>query len=111
MYRIEAAVRNELTNPSCTITANQWLPNHMDVQPMKVKDMNFGCKDFCLRGKKKQPFVSTPKKKYNPLSEQGNMKMPTLNDFAEGLKDVCPESIMFLAVAKPDLDFVADLVK
>ena len=28
IYRIEAAVRNWLTSPSCTSTANQWLPNH-----------------------------------------------------------------------------------
>ena len=41
MYRNEA-VRNGLTNPSCTSTANEWLPNHKDVQPMKVKDVNFG---------------------------------------------------------------------
>ena len=30
-YRIEAAVRNELTNPSCASTENQWAPNHKDV--------------------------------------------------------------------------------
>ena len=90
MYRIEAAVRNWLTNPSCTSAANQWLPNHKDVQPMKVKDMNFGREDFCQQGKKKRPFVSTPKKKYNALSEQGDIKMLTLNDFAESLRDVCP---------------------
>ena len=34
------------------------------------------------------------------------MKMLTLNDFAEGLKDVCPESILFSAIPKPDSDFV-----
>ena len=32
MYRIEAAVRNGLTNSSCSSTANQWLPNHEEVQ-------------------------------------------------------------------------------
>ena len=37
--------------------------------------------------------------------------MLILNDFAEGLKDVCPESILFSAVTKPDVDFVTDLVK
>ena len=63
IYRIEAAVRNGLTNPSCTSTANQWPPNHKNVQPMNVKDMNFGREDFCQRGKKKRTFVSTPKKK------------------------------------------------
>ena len=35
MYRIEAAVRNGLTNSSCTSTANQWLPNHKGIQPIK----------------------------------------------------------------------------
>ena len=51
------------------------------------------------------------KKKYNTLSEQGDTRMFTLHDFAEGLKDVCPESILFSAVPKPDVDFVTDLVK
>ena len=111
MYRIEAAVTNGLTNLSCTSTANQWLPNQEDVQPMKVKDMNFGREHFCQRGKKKRPFVSTRKKKYNSLSEQGDEKMLTLNDFPESLRDVCPESILFSAVPKPDVDFVTDLVK
>ena len=55
--------------------------------------------------------MSTPKKKYNPFSEKGNMKMLTLNDFAEDLRDVFPESIFFSAVPEPDVDFVTDLVK
>ena len=111
MYRIKASVRNGLTNPSCISTANQWLENYKDVQPMKVKDMNFGREAFCQRGKKKRGFVLTPKKKYNPLSEQGDMKMLILNDVTEDVKDVCPESILFSSVPKPDVDFVTDLVK
>ena len=78
---------------------------------MKVKDMNFGLESLCQRRKKKRPFVSTPKKKYNSLSEQGDVKMVTLNDFTESLRDACPESIFFSAVPKPDVDFVTDLVK
>ena len=39
------------------------------------------------------------------------MKMLTLNDFAEVLKDVCPESIIFSVVPEPDVDFVTDLAK
>ena len=39
------------------------------------------------------------------------MKMLTLIDFAEGLRDICPESILFSAIPKPDVDFVTDLVK
>ena len=54
MYRIEAAVRNRLNYHSCISTADQWLPNHRDIQPMKVKDMNFGREDFCQRGEKKR---------------------------------------------------------
>ena len=68
MYRIEAAVRNGFTNPSCTSTLNQWHLNCKDIQPLKIKDMNFGCEDFCQQGKKKQPLVSSPKKKHNPHS-------------------------------------------
>ena len=111
MYRIETADRNGLTNPSCTNTTNQWLPNFKDTELIKVKDMNFGCEDFYQWGKKNQSTVSTPKKKYSPLSEQGDMKMITFDDLAEGLKDVCPESIFSSAVPKPDADFVTDLVK
>ena len=37
--------------------------------------------------------MSTPKKIRNPLSKQGDMKMLTLNDFAEDVKNVCPETI------------------
>ena len=80
--------------PSCTSTANQWLPNHKDVQPMKIKDMNHGREDFCQCGKKKRS-KKTPKKKYNPPGEQENMKMLTLNDFAEDLKDFVRECIVF----------------
>ena len=101
MYKIEVAVRNRLTYPSCTSTANQLFSNHKEVQPMKAKDMNFGREDFCV----------DTKEKYNPLSKQGIIKMLTLNDFTEDLRDVCHESILFSAVPKPDVDFVTDLVK
>ena len=37
--------------------------------------------------------------------------MLTLNHFAEGLRNVCPESVLFSAVPKPEVDFVKDLVK
>ena len=98
-----------MTNPSCTSTANQCLPNHKNIQPIKIKDKNFSREEFCQRGKEKRSFVSTPKKKYNPLSKQGDTKMLTLNGFAEGLKDVFPETILFRAVSRPDVDFVTDL--
>ena len=39
------------------------------------------------------------------------MEMLTFNDFAKDLKDICPESVLFAAVPKSDVDFVTDLVK
>ena len=39
------------------------------------------------------------------------MKILTLIDFAEILRDVCPESILFSSVPKLDVDFVLYLVK
>ena len=110
MYRIKAAVRNGLTNPSCTSTADQWFSNHKDNRPMKVKDMKFRREYFCQRGKGKLLLVTTPKEKYNPLSEQGNMKMLTLIDFSESLRGVCSKNILFSAFPKPDVDFISDFV-
>ena len=37
--------------------------------------------------------------------------MLALNNFAENLRDVCPESILFSAVQKLDVDFVTGLAK
>ena len=37
--------------------------------------------------------------------------MLTLNHFAEGLRDVFPESVLFSAVPKPEVDFVTHLFK
>ena len=37
--------------------------------------------------------------------------MLAFNDFAKGLKDICPESVLFSAVPKPDVDFLTDHVK
>ena len=59
----------------------------------------------------KRSFVLTPKKKDNPHSELGDIKMLTLNGFAEDLKHVYSESISFSAVSKPDVGFVKGLVK
>ena len=37
--------------------------------------------------------------------------MLTFNYFAEDLRNVCPEIILFSAVSMPGVDFVTDLVK
>ena len=37
MFRVEAAVRTALTNPSCTSSSNEWLPCRKDFKPTKIK--------------------------------------------------------------------------
>ena len=81
MFRIEAAVRLGLTNPACTSSANQWLPCHKEVVPVKIKNLNFNREDFGQRGKKKRSLVSTPKKVFNPVRDS-NKKLLTLSCIA-----------------------------
>ena len=64
MYRIEAAVRNGLAN-------HFRLPNHKDVQPMKVKEINFGREDFCQLGKKNATICVDTKEHIIPLVNKG----------------------------------------
>ena len=110
LFRIEAAVRSGLTNPSCTSTISEWLPNRKEVKPCKVKNINFDREDFGGRGKqKKRSFVSTPKKIYNPLADS-NRKRLTLCDIARALESVAPDSILFTAVPKPEIDFVREVI-
>ena len=72
IYRIEAAaVKNGLTNPSCYSTVNQWLPNHKDVQPIKVKDMNFGREDFVSERRRNDNFCRHQRKDIIPLVNKG----------------------------------------
>ena len=46
MFRVVGAVRTGLTNPSCTSSANQWLPCRKNIEPTKIKDLNFVREDF-----------------------------------------------------------------
>ena len=109
MYRIEAAVRNGLTNPSCTNSANEWLPNHKDVVPTKVKDLVFNREDFAQKGKKKRSLVATPKKLFNPLSDC-TVKTFMLDDVAKAIKDVAPDSILHTVAPKPEIDFAREVL-
>ena len=70
MFRVEAVVRTGLTNPSCTSSANEWLPYRKDIELTKTKDLNFIGEDFAQRGKKKRsPLVV--QKKIQPVSQIG----------------------------------------
>ena len=69
MFRMEAAVRTGLTNPSCTSSANEWLPCRKDIELTKTKDLNFIGEDFAQRDKKKRSLVV--QKKIQPVSQIG----------------------------------------
>ena len=109
-YRIEAAVRLGLTNPSCTGKSNEWLPNRTEVVPVKVKDLKLQRDDFGKRGKKVRKLVSTPKKKYNPFCAIKDFKPLQLTDIATALEDVIPDSILSTAVPKPKVYFVREMI-
>ena len=69
MFRVEAVVRTGLTNPSCTSSANEWLPCRKDIEPTKIKDLNFDREDFAHRAKKERPLAASPTKKINQLAK------------------------------------------
>ena len=65
IFRVEAAVRNGLANPSCTSSSNEWLPCRKEVEPSKIKNLNFNREGFVDRGKQKRSLFSTPKRIFN----------------------------------------------
>ena len=66
LFRIEAAVRMGLTNPSCTSTSCGWLPNNKVVEPVKIKDLKPSRGNFGRRGKKQAELNCSPKKHFAP---------------------------------------------
>ena len=104
MFRVEAAVRNGLTNPSCTSSSNEWLPCRKEVEPSKIKNFNFNQDGFGDRGKQKRSLVSRPKKNFQPLASCSR-KLLNLNDFADALKTIAPNSIVHTAVPQQEIDF------
>ena len=109
LFRVEAAMRLGLINPACTTKPCEWLPNRKDVKPVKVKDLNLNREDFNKRGKTSKKLLPTPKKKYNPLLHS-HIKPLSFHDFAEALDDIIPDSVLYTAVPKPEIDFVREVL-
>ena len=105
IFLVEAAVRTGLRNPSCINSANEWQPCRKDIEPTKIKDLNFEREDFAQRGKKKRPLVASRKKKFNPLAKS-DKKPLLLIDFTSALEEIVQSSIIFTAFPKPKIDFV-----
>ena len=56
---VETALRTGLTNPLSTSSANEC---RKDIEPTKIKDLNFYREDFAQCGKKKRSLLASPKK-------------------------------------------------
>ena len=108
LFRLEAAVRLGLTNPSCTTKSCEWLPNRKEVKPLKAKDMNLSRDDFRKREKKRNNCNSSTKKIFNPI--EVNIKPLKLVDIAAALEEIIPDSTLFTGVPKPEIDFVREVI-
>ena len=80
-----------LTNPSCTSSTNEWLPCRKDIEPTKIKDLNFDSEDFEQCGEKKRLLVVSPKKRFNPLARR-----IVLNGSIESLLKLSKTKVEFL---------------
>ena len=67
LFRIEAAMRLGLANPSCTTKTCEWLPNRHDAFPCRAKNMNLNRDNFTKCEIPAKKLLSSPKKNYNPL--------------------------------------------
>ena len=101
MFRVEAVVCIGLTNPSCTSSANEWLPCRKDIEPTKIEELNFDREDFAQHDKKKRLSCSQSREKIQPISQIGQKI-----DFASAVEEIVPNSILFTAAPKPKIDFV-----
>ena len=101
LFQIEAASRLGLNNPSCISKACEWLPNNKTVQPVKIKDLYLNRDGFGKRGMAKKTILnSSPKKKFDPISESKHSL--SLDENANALRNFCKESdsIIFCAMPK-----------
>ena len=99
LFRIEAAVRMGLTNPSCTTTACEWLPNNKAVRMTRIKDLKLSRAKFGKQSKKQSELNCSPKKRFDPtanISEKLSfMKVST------AIRNVCTEDESIIFTAEP----------
>ena len=100
LFRIKAAVRMGLSNPSCTSKPCKWLPNNAVVKPTKLKNRKLSRGDFGRRTKTKNELNCSLRKLFLP-----DVEKPcdlTFEDILSSMKEICveEESIIFTAEAK-----------
>ena len=113
LFRIEAAMRYGLSNPSSTSLPNEWLPNRSEVQPSKAKDIDFNRDDFTKRDKKPKKLLSTPKKTFRPLEYTRKKKPTSFENIVKSLEDndLLKNTTLSTAIPKPEIDFMIENVK
>ena len=57
-----------------------------------------------MTGKQKRSVISTPKKNFQPLASCSR-ELLNLNDFADALKTIAPNTIVHTAVSQQEIDF------
>ena len=118
LFRVEAASRLGLNNPSCTSKACEWLPSNKAVKPVQTKELKL-CRDgFGTRGKKEEPSLMChqrqdlthwPTVQLNPLANSTTEL--ALEDIACALKEVCEESDCLVYSTIPKKIISKDTVK
>ena len=75
LFRIEAAIRMGLNNPSSTSKSCEWLPNNKKVVPVRLQDLKLGRADFGSRRAKKSELNCSPKKRFNPCRKDTSLNL------------------------------------
>ena len=74
-----------------------------EVEPSKIKNLNFNREGFDDTRKQKRSLISTLKKNFQPLTSCSRILL-NLNDFADALKTTAPNSIVHTAVPQQEID-------
>ena len=88
-----------LSNPSCTSTTCQWMPNNKVVEPVKIEDLKLSKGDFGRRGKDTGELNCSSKKKYNPIT--GADYTVTFEGVIEAMRTVMEEDESIISTAVP----------
>eukprot|EP00111_Clytia_hemisphaerica_P001069 TCONS_00003065-protein len=113
LFRLETALRLGLSNPACTATPNDWLPNRSEVTPCKISNMNLNRDDIRKRGKKQQrKLLATSKKNYKPICDDNDDggKILNFNSVIDSLGDMVYGTTLCMAIPKPEIDFVREVI-
>ena len=80
IFRSEATVCSGYI-PSYTGSANEWLPCRKDIEPIKIKDLNFDRVDSAVIHSqvKRNNLVAIPKKKVSPLAKSKKTPLPLID--------------------------------